>query len=62
MSERIGFIAFLNTFAIGVGSLEIIRFVVDQANDAMFSNRRVQGVESAQLVLTLAGSICGIWL
>jgi len=28
----------------------------------MFSNRRVQGVESVQLVLTLAGSICGVWL
>jgi len=61
-SGRIGFITILNTFAIGVGSLEIIQFVVDRSNDPMFSNRRVQGVESAQLVLTLAGSICGCWL
>jgi len=58
----LGFITFLNTFALGVGSLEIIRFVLDQSNDAMFSNRGVQGVESSQLVLTLAGSICGFWL
>ena len=59
---RIGFVTFLNTFAIGVGSLEIIQFVVDRSNNPMFSDRRVQGVESAQLILTLAGSICGCWL
>ncbi|KAF9653175.1 hypothetical protein BDM02DRAFT_3183130 [Thelephora ganbajun] len=58
----LGFITLLNTFAIGVGSLEITQFVVGQPGDAMFSNRRVQGVESTQLVLTLAGSICGLWL
>jgi len=58
----LGFITFLNTLAIGVGSLEIIQFVVEQSKDAMFSDRRVQGVESTQLVLTLAGSICGFWL
>jgi len=55
-------ITFLNTFAIGVASLEIIQFVVNQSNDTMFSNRRIQGVESTQLVFTLAGSICGFWL
>lgn len=59
---RIGFITFLNTFAIGVGSLEIIQFVVDRSSDATFSNRSAQGVESTQLVLTLAGSVCGFWL
>lgn len=59
---RVGFIAFLNTFAVGVGSLEIIQFVVGQPGDVMFSGRRVQGVESTQLVLSLAGAICGFWL
>ena len=62
VGERIGFVTFLNTFAVGIGSLEIIQFAVDRSNDAMFSNSRVQGVESTQLVLTLAGSICGFWL
>lgn len=60
--RELGFVTFLNTFAIGAGSLEIVRFAVDQASDAMFSDPRVQGVEAVQLVLTLAGSICGIWL
>jgi len=58
----LGFIAFLNTFAIGVGSMEIIQFVVGQPGDATFSGRSVQGVESTQLVLSLAGAICGLWL
>ena len=60
--EPTGFVTFLNTLALGVGSLEILRFLVDQPDNVMFSNRRVQGVESAQLVFTLAGSICGLWL
>jgi len=58
----LGFIAFLNAFALGVGSFEIIQFLVDQPSDPMFSNRRVQGVESVQVVITLAGSICALWL
>lgn len=60
--KRAGLITFLNTFALGIGSLEMIQFMVNQPSDAMFSNHRVQGVESAQLILTLAGSICGLWL
>jgi hypothetical protein len=60
--EPTGLITFLNTFAVGAGSLEIARFMVDQSDDMMFSNRRVQGVESTQLVLSLAASICGFWL
>ena len=36
--------------------------MVGQPGDAMFSGRSVQGVESAQLVLSLAGAICGLWL
>lgn len=58
----LGFITFLNTFALGVGSLEIIQFVVGQPGDVMLSNLSVLGVESSQLVLALAGSICGLWL
>lgn len=58
----LGLITFLNAFAFGVGSLEIVQFLADQPGDPMFSNRRVQGVESAQLIITLAGSICGFWL
>ena len=58
----IGFIAFLNASAIGVGSFEIIQFVVGRPGDATFSGRRVQGVESTQLVLSLAGAVCGLWL
>lgn len=58
----LGFITFLNTFAFGVGSLETVQFMVDRSDDLMFPNRSVQGVEYAQLVLTLAGSICGFWL
>jgi len=58
----LGFVTFLNTFAIGAGSLEIIQFVVGEPGDSMFSDRRIQGVESTQLVLSLAGSICGFWL
>jgi len=58
----LGFITLLNTISIGVGSLEIVQFVVEQSKDATFSDRRVQGVESTQVVLTLAGSICGFWL
>jgi len=47
---------------LGIGSLELIQFMVDQPSDDMLSNHRVLGVESAQLILTLAGSICGLWL
>lgn len=57
----IGFITFLNTFATGVGSLEIIQFVIGQPG-VMFSGHRIQGVGSTQLVLSLAGSIFGLWL
>lgn len=57
----IGFITFLNTFATGVGSLEIIQFVIGQPG-VMFSGHRIQGVDSTQLVLSLAGSIFGLWL
>lgn len=58
----LGFVTFLDTFALGAGSLEIIQFMVGQPSDAMFSSRRIQGVESTQLILTLAGSVCGFWL
>jgi hypothetical protein len=58
----IGFVTLLNTMSIGVGSSEIIQFVVGQSDDVMFSDRRVQGVESTQLVLSLAAAVCGFWL
>ena len=60
--EPTAFATFLNTFALGVGSLEVIQLTIARSSDAMLSNRLVQGVESIQLVLTLAGSICGLWL